>query len=33
MIFSFDKSTSLAGGSEKRSWDDQGGLPKTERKK
>ena len=25
MIFSFDKSTSLEGGSEKKPWDDQGG--------
>ena len=33
MIFSFDKSTSLEGGSEKNPWDDQGGLQKNERKK
>ena len=33
MIFSFDKSTSLEGGSEKKPCDDQGGLPKNERKK
>ena len=30
MIFSFDKSISLEGGSEK-PCDDQGGLPKNER--
>ena len=28
MIFSFDKSTSLEGGSEKKPWDDQGGFKK-----
>ena len=33
MIFSFDKSTSLEGGSEKKPWDYQGGLQKNERKK
>ena len=33
IIFSFDKSTSLEGGSEKNPWDDQGGLQKNERKK
>ena len=36
MIFSFDKSTSLEGESEKKTQDDQGGgggLPKNERKK
>ena len=33
MIFSFDKSTSLEGGSEKKPWDHQGGLQKNERKK
>ena len=33
MIFSFDKSTSLEGGSEKNLWDDQEGLQKNERKK
>ena len=32
-IFSFDKSTSLEGGSEKNPSDDQGGLQKNERKK
>ena len=31
MIFSFDKSTSLEGGSEKKPCDDQGGLPKNKR--
>ena len=33
MIFSFDKSTSLERGSQKKPWDDQGGLPKNESKK
>ena len=33
MIFSFDKSTCLEGGSEKKLSDDQGGLQKNERKK
>ena len=28
MIFSFDKSTSLEGRSEKKPWDDQGGFKK-----
>ena len=33
MIFSFDKSTSLEGGEELKTSDDQGGLPKNDRKK
>ena len=32
MIFSFDKSTSLEGGSEKKPWDDQGGCKKMDAK-
>ena len=28
MLFSLDKSPSLERGSEKKPWDDQGGLPK-----
>ena len=33
IMFSFDKSTSLEGRSEKKPREDQGGLPKNERKK
>ena len=32
MIFSFNKTTSLEDGSEKKSWDDQGGLRKMKEK-